>query len=86
MQRISTVPPLAVVAEWVIVMEFVAFVEMKSASKSAEAVTFVGENVQCEEDVAPVTVPTSVVAVVNVKLPLKICVATPLELAICTPL
>ena len=61
---ILTVPPLAVVATWEMVTEFAATDDIKGITVAAAARAFVGEKVQIEEVVAPVTVIASEVAVV----------------------
>ena len=64
------VPPLATVAACEMVTEFAATAEMYARTvELAAAIEFVGAKVQFDEEVAPVTVATSDVAVVMVSVP-----------------
>jgi hypothetical protein len=63
------VPPLAVVAAWVIITEFVVTAETYAITVAAAAVELDGENVQADEVVTPVIEAVSLVAVVRERLP-----------------
>ena len=65
-----SVAPLATVPAWVNVTVFVETLDIYARTVDvAAAVELVGENVQTEDDVTPVSVAESVVAVVKVTVP-----------------